>query len=185
MKIYVSFDFNITRNAILKEQLDKLGVSYSIESTKEVTINDELTEEQELKLVTSLGKYGVTIIDNYQTELVQRIKDTINEMLADDEANLYKVSSYLADKLNYSYAYLSNLFSETTYTSIESFVILKKVDYVKELIVNTDLTLTEIAYRLNYSSVAHLSAQFKKTTGLTPSGFQKIIKKRKTFNFNN
>lgn len=185
MKIYVSFDFSITRNAILKEQLDKLGVSYSIDNSKEITINNDLTPEQELKLATSLEKYGVKIIDNYQTELVQRIKDTINEMLADDEANLYKVSAYLADKLNYSYAYLSNLFSENTYTSIENFVILKKVDYAKELIATTDLTLTEIAYRLNYSSVAHLSAQFKKTTGLTPSGFQKIIKKRKAFNFNN
>lgn len=185
MKIYVSFDFNITRNAILKEQLDKLGVSYIIDSKKEITFSKELTLEQESKLATSLEKYGVKIIDNHKTELVQRIKDTINEMLDDDEANLYKVSSYLADKLNYSYAYLSNLFSENTYTSIENFVILKKVDFAKELIANTDLTLTEIAYRLNYSSVAHLSGQFKKTTGLTPSAFQKIIKKRKTFNFNN
>ena len=185
MKIYVSFDFNITRNAILKEQLDKLGVSYIINSTNEVTINEELTHEQELELASSLQKYGVEIIDNQKTELVQRIKDAINEMLVDDEANLYKVSSYLADKLNYSYAYLSNLFSESTYTSIENFVILKKVDCAKELLINTDLTLTEIAFRLNYSSVAHLSAQFKKATGLTPSGFQKIIKKRKTFNFNN
>ncbi|WP_147677834.1 helix-turn-helix domain-containing protein [Algibacter pacificus] len=185
MKIYVSFDFNITRNVILKEQLDKLGVSFVINNAKEITINDTLTPEQELKLKTSLQKYGVTIIDNQTTEIVQRIKDTINEMLEDEDAKLIKVSSYLADKLNYSYAYLSNLFSENTYTSIENFVILKKVDYAKELIANTDLTLTEISYKLNYSSVAHLSAQFKKTTGLTPSGFQKIIKKRKTFNANN
>ena len=105
-------------------------------------------------------------------------------MLKDDEANLYKVSSYLSDKLDYSYTYLSNLFSEGTYTSIENFVILKKVDYVKELIATTDLSLTEIAFRLNYSSVAHLSGQFKKITGLTPTVFQKIIEKRKVFKSN-
>ena len=182
MKIYVTFDFNITRNAILKEQLDKLGVTYTIVSTKEITLGEKLTAEQKSLLAELLAKYGVTIIDNQKTELVQRIKDTINEMLADDEANLYKISAYLADKLNYSYAYLSNLFSENTYTSIENFIILKKVDHAKELIANTDLTLTEIAFRLNYSSVAHLSGQFKKTTGLTPSAFQKIIKKRKALN---
>ena len=182
MKIYVTFDFNITRNTILKEQLDKLGVAYIINSSKEITLEEKLSVEQESLLVELLAKYGVTIIDNQKMELVQRIKDTINEMLADDEANLYKISSYLADKLNYSYAYLSNLFSENTYTSIENFIILKKVDHAKELIVNTDLTLTEIAFRLNYSSVAHLSGQFKKTTGLTPSAFQKIIQKRKALN---
>ncbi|MDY7394988.1 AraC family transcriptional regulator [Aureibaculum sp. 2210JD6-5] len=184
MKIYVTFDMNITRNAILKEQLDKLGVQYSINGAREIVFNEKLTAEQELELAESLNKYGVTIIDNQKTELVQRIKDTINEMLKDDEANLYKISAYLADKLNYSYAYLSNLFSESTYTSIENFVILKKVDHAKELMANTDLTLTEIAYRLKYSSVAHLSGQFKKITGLTPSTFQKIIKKRKIVDFN-
>jgi len=182
MKIYVTFNLNITRNAILKEQLDRLGFDYTIENTQEISFKNKLTTEQESVLAESLSIYGITIIDNQKTELVQRIKDTINEMLADDEANLYKISSYLADKLNYSYAYLSNIFSESTYTSIENFVILKKVDQAKELIANTDLTLTEIAYRLNYSSVAHLSGQFKKTTGLTPSTFQKIIKKRKEFN---
>tara|TARA_R110002073_G_scaffold72537_1_gene177090 strand:+ start:53186 stop:53743 length:558 start_codon:yes stop_codon:yes gene_type:complete len=185
MKIYVTFDINSTRNAILKEQLDKLGVDYTIEASNEINFNEKLTTDQESLLAESFIKYGITIIDNQKSELVQRIKDSINEMLEDDEASLYKVSSYLADKLNYSYAYLSNFFSENTYTSIENFVILKKVDYAKELIANTDLTLTEIAYRLNYSSVAHLSGQFKKTTGLTPSVFQKIIKKRKAFNYNN
>ncbi len=186
MKIYVTFDFNITRNAILVEQLEKLGVQYSINNgAREIHFSEKLTEEDELALAASLKKYGIKIIDDQKTELVQRIKDTITAMLKDDEAYLYKVSAYLATKLDYSYAYLSNLFSENTYTSIENFVILKKVDYVKELITTTDLTLTEIAYRLNYSSVAHLSGQFKKVTGLTPSAFLKIIEKRKTVDSNN
>ncbi|QCX39094.1 helix-turn-helix transcriptional regulator [Aureibaculum algae] len=184
MKIYVTFNLDITCNAILKEQLNKLDVQYTINGAREIVFTKELTEQQQLGLTTSLKKYGVEVIDNQKTELIQRIKDTINEMLKDDEANLYKVSSYLSDKLDYSYTYLSNLFSEGTYTSIENFVILKKVDYVKELIATTDLSLTEIAFRLNYSSVAHLSGQFKKITGLTPTVFQKIIEKRKVFKSN-
>ena len=100
-------------------------------------------------------------------------------MLTSDAVRKYNTSDYLAEKLNYSYTYLSSLFSETTYTSIESYIILSKVDRAKDLLLNTNVTLTEIAHQLNYSSVAHLSRQFKKTTGLTPSVFQKIIKKRK------
>jgi AraC-like DNA-binding protein len=115
--------------------------------------------------------------------LVQRIKDAITELIHNqEEENLYKVSAYLSEKLDYSYSYLSTVFSETTYTSIENFIILKKIDYAKELIITNNLTLTEIAFKLNYSSVAHLSYQFKKTTGLTPSAFQNIIEKRKVNN---
>lgn len=86
---------------------------------------------------------------------------------------------YLAEKLNHSYGYISNLFSELTYTSIENYIILQKIEYTKQLIINNQLSLTEIAYKLNYSSVAHLSTQFKNTTGITPSAFQRIIKRRR------
>jgi AraC-like DNA-binding protein len=86
---------------------------------------------------------------------------------------------YLSKKLNQSYGFLSNLFSEVTFTSIENFIILHKIEYTKQLIIKSDLTLTEIAYKLNYSSVAHLSTQFKNTTGITPSAFQRIITKRR------
>jgi AraC-like DNA-binding protein len=100
-------------------------------------------------------------------------------MLEIDGEETVKISTYLARKLNYSYSYLSSHFSENTFTSIENFIILRKVDLVKDFLCNTDLTLTEIAYHLKYSSVAHLSSQFKKTTGLTPTTFQRIIEKRK------
>ena len=90
-----------------------------------------------------------------------------------------KTSVYLAEKLEHSYGYLSNLFSEITYTSIENFIILQKIEYAKQLILTTNFSLTEIAFKLNYSSVAHLSSQFKNTTGITPSAFQRIISKRK------
>ncbi len=89
-----------------------------------------------------------------------------------------KISAYIAERVNYSYGYLAALFSEITYTSIENFIILQKIERAKQMILTGDLTLTEIAFRLNYSSVAHLSSQFKKTTGLTPSVFQSIIKKK-------
>jgi AraC-like DNA-binding protein len=81
--------------------------------------------------------------------------------------------------LNYNYSYISNVFSEVTYTSIENFIILQKIELAKQLIIANELTLTEIAYNLNYSSVAHLSTQFKNTTGITPSAFQRIVSKRK------
>jgi AraC-like DNA-binding protein len=86
---------------------------------------------------------------------------------------------YLSEKIGHSYGYLSNLFSEVTFSSIENFMIIQKIEYTKQLILNTDLTLTEIAFKLNYSSVAHLSTQFKNTTGITPSAFQRIIFKRR------
>jgi AraC-like DNA-binding protein len=184
MKIYVKFDFNFTCKAILSEQLDKLGVPYQTNGTSDISIQGSLSPAQYKELVKNLAKYGIHIIDDQKMELVERIKDSITEMLADDTIQLYKISSYLADKLNYSYSYLSNLFSEATYTSIENFIILKKVDRAKELMAETNLTLTEIAFRLNYSSVAHLSGQFKKTTGLTPSAYHRILKKRKKRHLN-
>ncbi len=185
MKIFVKFDFNFTCKAILTEQLKKLEVPYQINGISEVEIKGSIPSAQYKALVDNLAKYGIQVIDGQKLDLVERIKDSITEMLADDSVQLYKISSYLADKLNYSYSYLSNLFSEATYTSIENFVILKKVDRAKELMAETNLTLTEIAYRLNYSSVAHLSGQFKKTTGLTPSAYHRILKKRMNQPFNN
>ena len=111
--------------------------------------------------------------------MVQKIKDAIVEMVFSEKGVNVKASVYLAEKLNHSYGYMSSLFSEVTYTSIENFIILQKIERAKQLIINDKMTLTEIAYKLNYSSVAHLSTQFKNTTGITPSQFQKIIQKRR------
>ena len=97
---------------------------------------------------------------------------------SEDPLNV-KSSAYLADKLDHSYGYLSNLFSEITYTSIENYIIIQKIELAKNFIINNQYTLTEIAYKLNYSSVAHLSTQFKNITGITPSAFQRIVKKRR------
>lgn len=180
MRLNVKYDFNTICKRVLQDQLASLSIPYRLYGVGEIEFERPLNEDQKNSLTISLASFGIEIIDNQKSALVQRIKETITDMiLHDDEARNYKVSSYLSEKLNYSYVYLSNIFSEVTYSSIENFVILKKIDHAKSLIINNDFTLTEISHQLNYSSVAHLSYQFKKTTGLTPSTFQKIIQKRR------
>lgn len=178
MTLFVKYDFDLVCKTVVKEQLNLLDIAHTITSLGEIKIHDALEAEKRELLDAALKRYGIQILSNQKETLVERIKHTIDDMLQNTDLRTVKVSSYLADALNYSYAHLSTVFSESTYTSIENYMILKKVDLVKERICNTDLTLTEIAYQLDYSSVAHLSGQFKKTTGLTPSVFQRIMKNR-------
>ncbi len=184
MILFVKYDFNKACETLLKEHLDAYDVSYTLGSLGKVRIKGSLSEEQRQSLAGSLKRYGIEILDDQKITLVERIKNAIDDLLKNKELKSVKVSSYLADTLNYSYPHLSSVFSESTYTSIENYIILRKVDFAKELICNTDLTLTEIAFQLNYSSVAHLSGQFKKTTGLTPSSFQRIMKKKMNYTVN-
>lgn len=179
MKIYLKFDFNTICRKILEEKLNEKGLKYRILSFGEVEFLEQVSKEEMKALTGNLTEYGIEIIENQKTALVQKIKDTIVDMVFSEKDINVKASVYLAEKLNHSYGYLSNLFSEVTYTSIENFIIMQKIEHAKQLIVNDKLTLTEIAYRLSYSSVAHLSTQFKNTTGITPSQFQKIITKRR------
>lgn len=181
MKMFVKFDFSTLCKKVLEEKLDELGLKFRTVAFGEVEFLEKITPEKLDELTTNLNEYGIEIIENQKTALVQKIKDTIIEMVFSELDINVKASVYLAEKLNHSYGYLSNLFSEVTYTSIENFIIMQKIEHAKQLILNNNLTLTEIAYRLNYSSVAHLSTQFKNTTGITPSQFQKIIKKRREF----
>jgi len=177
--VNITIDHTTICNAVLHEQLDKLGLKYTLNRLNEIRFHHKLTREQKDQLGQTLQRYGVTILEDRQNVLVQRIKDLIVELINDiEKGKKYNVSSYLSEQLNYSYTHLSAQFSEVTHSSIENFIILKKIDAAKQMIIEKNLTLTEIAFRLNYSSVAHLSAQFKKTTGLTPSAFQRIIKKR-------
>ena len=113
--------------------------------------------------------------------MIQRIKDAIVEMVYEkDKLPSVTISQYLSEKLNFSYGYITNIFSEYTYTSIENFIIIQKIERAKKLIIEDELTLTEVSYKLNYSSVAYLSSQFKKVTGLTPSAFKRIVDKRRS-----
>jgi AraC-like DNA-binding protein len=183
VNLYIKYDIHLACKIILEEQLDSLGIDYELIGLGEVEIKKDMSPDTLQKLNTGLNKYGIEIVDNQKSTLVQKIKDTITEMVwLEEKLPTSKISSYIAEKLNHSYGYLSNLFSEVTYTSIENYIIIQKIERAKQMIISDELTLTEISYRLNYSSVAHLSTQFKKTTGLTPSAFQRIIKKRRTNN---
>lgn len=179
MKMYVKFDFNALCKKILDEKLKEHGLKYRLLNFGEVEFYESLTQEQHNIFKKNLEDYGIEIIESQKTALIQKIKDAIVELVFSEETIQVKASIYIAEKLNHSYGYLSNLFSEVTYTSIENFIMLQKIEYAKELIISNKQSLTEIALKLNYSSVAHLSTQFKNMTGITPSQFQKIIIKRR------
>lgn len=178
MTLFVKYNFDLVCKTLLTEKLQDFGISYTLGDIGEIHIDKNLSEEKLNTLSSALGKYGIDILTNPKATMVERIKNSIDEFLRDKNLRSVKFSSYLTDKLHYSYPHLSTVFSENTYTSIENYIILKKVDVAKELMCSTNLTLTEIAFQLDYSSVAHLSGQFKKTTGLTPSTFQRIMKNK-------
>ena len=154
-------------------------MDYKTISFGEIEILSKLSADDKTDLINTLNQNGIEIIENQKTVFVQKIKDAIIEMVHSEQNITVKSSVFLAKKLDHSYGYISNVFSEITYTSIENFIILQKIEIAKQLLTVTELNLTEIAFKLNYSSVAHLSTQFKNTTGITPSVFQRIISKRK------
>lgn len=181
MKLFVKYDINKACRKILQEQLDKLGLDYSVIAFGEVEIKENLGSDRLKDINVALNEYGIEILETQKNILVQKTKDAIVEMIfMEDALPSSKISLYLAEKLGYSYGYISNLFSEYTYTSIENFIILQKTERAKQLITTNEYTFTEIAWKLNYSSVAHFSTQFKNATGLTPSAFQRIINKRRS-----
>lgn len=164
---------------VVKEELKKLGLHFIVVDLGEVEIMEELNENQHEELKNSLHNSGLELMDDKRAVLIEKIKNVIIEMIHYTE-KLPKVnySDYISEKLNYDYTYLSNLFSEVKGVTIQQFIILHKIERVKELLLYEELNLTEISYQLNYSSVSHLSNQFKKITGLTPSQF-KLLKNRK------
>lgn len=175
--MYVKFDFNALCKKVLDEKLKEHGLKYRLLNFGEVEFYEPFTQEQHTLFKKNLEDYGIEIIESQKTALVQKIKDAIVELVFSDEIIPVKASIYISEKLNHSYGYLSNLFSEVAFTSIENFIILQKIEHAKALIIRNKQSLTEIAHKLNYSSVAHLSTQFKNTTGITPSQFQKIVGK--------
>jgi len=181
MRLYIRYDINTVGRKLLQEHLDRLGIDYSLTGLGEVEFGDSITADQLKDLISELNKYGIEIVDNEREILIQKIKDAIIEMVYMDNKlprNL-NTSSYLAEKLKYSYGYLSNFFSNSAYMSIENFIKLQKTERAKQLMITSDLTCSEIAWKLDYSSVAHFSSQFKNVTGLSPTAFQQIIRKRR------
>jgi AraC-like DNA-binding protein len=181
LKLYIKYMVSIRCKMVVKSELDKLGLHYGIVDLGEVEVKENVNAAQRDQLKIGLLKSGLELMDDKKAMLIEKIKNVIVEMVHySDELPKTKNSDFIADKLAFDYTYLANLFSEATGITIEQFIIIHKIERVKELLLYDELTLTEISYKLNYSSVAHLSNQFKKITGLTPSYFKKLKRKRLT-----
>jgi AraC-like DNA-binding protein len=181
MKLFIKYMVSIRCKMVVKTELIKLGLHYAIVDLGEVEIKEELTNEKREQLKIALLKSGLELMDDKKAILIEKIKKVIIEMIHyADELPKIKNSDYISEKLNHDYTYLANLFSEVTGITIEHFIIAHKIEKVKELLLYDELSLTEISYKLNYSSVAHLSKQFKKATGLTPSFFKQLKNKRRS-----
>jgi AraC-like DNA-binding protein len=165
---------------MVKEELKKLGLHYATVDLGTVEILEEITEEQRNRLKKNLLRSGLELLDDKKSILIEKIKDVIIEMIHySDELPEVNYSDYISDKLQNDYTYLSNTFSEVKGITIQQFIIINKIEKVKELLLYDELNLTEISFKLHYSSVAHLSNQFKKITGLSPSFFKKLKQKRR------
>ena len=165
---------------IIKEELKKLDLHFILVNLGEAEIMENIDASQREELKSALLKWGFELMDDKKSILIEKIKNAVVEMVHYSD-NLPKTnfSDFLAKKLNYDYTYLSNLFSEVEGTTIEHFIIAHKVERIKELIMYDELNITEIAWKMNYSSVAHLSNQFKKVTGLSPTHFKQLKDKRR------
>ena len=160
---------------VVKSELEKLGIHFSSVTIGEANIMDELNSEQLTLLDRNLKLAGLELMDNKKSILVESIKLAIIDLVHyTDEQIKVNLSDFLSEKLNFNYTYMANLFSEVKGITIEKFYLQHKIEKVKELIVYNELSLSEIAFKMHYSSAAHLSNQFKKFTGLSPSHFKKL-----------
>ena len=160
---------------VVQDELKKIGVRYVNVDLGVVKISEDITQEQREQLRVNLLRWGLELLDDKKDILVERIKNLIIEMIHySDDIPKVNNSEYLSEKLGYDYAYLSNIFSEIKGITLQQFIINHKVEKTKELLLYNELNLSEISYKLHYSSVAHLSNQFKKVTGVTPSFYRQL-----------
>lgn len=165
----------------VKEELKKQGLHFIVVDLGEVDIMENISNEQREQLKIGLLQSGLELMDDKRAVLIEKIQNVIIEMVHhSDELPKINYSDYISEKLNHDYTYLSNIFSEVKSITIQQFIIIHKIERAKELMLYDELNLTEISYKLHYSSVAHLSNQFKKVTGLTPSHFKQLKDKRRT-----
>lgn len=166
----------------LKSELKKLGLNYTTLELGQVEILGDITNEQRNLLDIGLKKSGLALVNDHKSILIERIKNIIIELVHYSDSQIkINLSEHLSEKLNYDYTYLANVFSESQGLTIEHFLLTHKIEHVKELLIYNELNITEIADKMHYSSVAHLSNQFKKFTGLTPSQYKHLkYKGRKT-----
>jgi len=180
MKIFIKYMVSNRCKITVKEELKKLGLHFIVVDLGEVDIMEDISGDQREQLRMALLTSGLELIDDNKAVIIEKIKSAIVEMIHHSKG-IIKVnfSDYLSEKLKYDYTYLSNLFSEVQGTTIEQFIISHKIELIKELIIYNELSITEIAWKMNYSSVAHLSNQFKKATGFSPSYFKRLKDKRR------
>lgn len=170
---------------MVKEELNKLGLHYIAVDLGTVEIMEKISPVQQEQLKQNLLKSGLELLDDKKSILIEKIKNVITEMIHySDELPKVNYSDYISEKLKYDYTYLATIFSEVKGITIQQYIIINKIEKVKELLLYNELNLTEIAFKLHYSSVAHLSNQFKKITGLSPS-FYKQLKQKRNSNLEN
>jgi len=165
---------------VVKEALEELDISPIKVELGEIETRSDVTDEQKIKLNTKIKKVGLELLEKKEGVIIEKIRKVIIDYVynSDEKPNI-KFSVLLSEKLNRNYTYLANFFSEIEASTIEQYIIQLKIERIKELIINEEYTFSEIAYKLHYSSVAHLSNQFKKITGLTPSHFKALKEKRR------
>jgi AraC-like DNA-binding protein len=165
---------------VVKDELKKMGIHFVMVDLGEIEIMENISEVKRAQLKAALLESGLELMDDKRAVLIEKIKNVIIEMVHySDELPKVNYSDYISEKLHHDYTYLSNIFSDVKGITIQQFIIIHKIERAKELILYDELNLTEISYVLNYSSVAHLSNQFKKVTGLTPSHFKQLKDKRR------
>jgi AraC-like DNA-binding protein len=175
MKLYIKYMVSLRCKMVVKSALEELGLHHTVVNLGEVEILEEISESQRERLKEILIRSGLELMDDQKSILIEKIKNIVVELIHySEEETKSNFSTYLSEKLHHDYTYLANLFSEVTGSTLEHFIIAHKIEKVKELLLYDELNLTEIAFKLHYSSVSHLSFQFKKVTGLTPSYFKKI-----------
>ncbi|MEQ8925055.1 MAG: AraC family transcriptional regulator [Fulvivirga sp.] len=179
MILYIKYMVSHRCKMIVAQELEKLSIQMKTIDLGVIEISDSTSQSQLEQLKTNLLLSGLELLDNKKSILIEKIKVVIIEMIhySDLEPKV-NYSDYISKKLGYDYTYLSNIFSEVKGITIQQFIIINKIEKVKELLIYDELNLTEISYMLHYSSVAHLSNQFKKITGLSPTFFKQLKKKR-------
>jgi AraC-like DNA-binding protein len=185
MKLYIKYMVSLRCKLMVKSELEKLQIPYRSVELGLVELSDYIDEDKREQLRANLLRSGLELLEDQKAILIERIKNIIIELVHySDELPEVNFSDLLSQKLNLDYTYLANTFSEVKGITIQQFIIMHKIERVKELLLYEELNLTEISYKLNYSSVAHLSNQFKKITGLTPS-FYKLLKQKRRENLEN
>lgn len=181
MVIHIKYMVSLRCKMVVKNELKLLGLHYIFVDLGMVEVLEEITPDQLQLLKISLKKSGLELLDDKKSILIEKIKNVVTEMIHySDELPKANYSDYISEKLNLDYTYLSNIFSEVKGITLQQYIIIHKIERVKELLLYDELNLTEISYKLHYSSVAHLSNQFKKITGLSPTYYKKLGQKRKS-----